>query len=227
MAVALLGGLLLAVGVRKRSLLGTAMAVAGGWLLYRGVRGLGRRSESGGAGAMSGWDRLDLGETAEETEVERTITVEKPADELYQFWREPAELTRIVGHFAEVGPAGEDRLHWTIAGPLGQKMEWETEIVEDRPGEFLQWESVEDSGLLDGWSVRFRSAPNDRGTEVTLHLRFDPPGGQYGRKAMELLDVVPSTVASKALRRFKSLAETGEIPTLERNPSGRGSGDLI
>jgi hypothetical protein len=33
--------------------------------------------------------------------------------------------------------------------------------------------------------------------------------------------VVPRTIATQALRRFKSLVETGEIPTLEHNPSAR------
>jgi hypothetical protein len=44
---------------------------------------------------------------------------------------------------------------------------------------------------------------------------------------MTLLGVVPETLASRALDRLKSLAETGEIPTLDRNPSGRGRGDLV
>ena len=28
--------------------------------------------------------------------------------------------------------------------------------------------------------VQFRPAPGDRGTEVTLRIRFDPPGGALG-----------------------------------------------
>jgi hypothetical protein len=44
---------------------------------------------------------------------------------------------------------------------------------------------------------------------------------------MERLDLVPNAAAGKALRRFKSLVETGEMPTLEGNPSARGSGDPL
>ena len=41
---------------------------------------------------------------------------------------------------------------------------------------------------------------------------------------MKFLRVVPDTMARVALQRFKSLAETGEIPTTEGSPSGRASG---
>jgi hypothetical protein len=44
---------------------------------------------------------------------------------------------------------------------------------------------------------------------------------------MEPLGTVPATLAEKALDRFKSLAETGEVLTVERNSSARGSGDRI
>jgi hypothetical protein len=30
-----------------------------------------------------------------------------------------------------------------------------------------------------------------------------------------------------SLRRIKSLLETGEVPTLTKNPSARGAGDLV
>jgi hypothetical protein len=44
---------------------------------------------------------------------------------------------------------------------------------------------------------------------------------------MKLTNVVPKMAVGNALRRFKSLVETGEIPTLDRNPSARGSGDAV
>lgn len=159
--------------------------------------------------------------------IERSVTVGKDADELYRYWRDSDLLSRIVGDVADVGVAGEDRHRWSVQTPLGRNVEWETEILEDRPGEVLRWQSVDGSALSSESSVRFREAPDGRGTEVTLTMRFDPPGGRVGRTAMELLGVVPEALANTMLDRFKSLAETGEIPTLERNPSGRGSGDLV
>jgi hypothetical protein len=36
-----------------------------------------------------------------------------------------------------------------------------------------------------------------------------------------MIGIVPDILAMKALRRFKSFAETGEVPNTEHNPSAR------
>ncbi len=72
-------------------------------------------------------------------------------------------------------------------------------------------------------SVEFRDAPREYGTEITLRVRFEPPAGKLGTAAARLFDEPPKLVLAKALRRFKSLVETGEIASTDRNPSGRES----
>jgi uncharacterized membrane protein len=73
--------------------------------------------------------------------------------------------------------------------------------------------------------VTFRAAPAGWGTEVALHLDFGVPGGALGRAVVDHLPMAPRLAAERALRRFKSLVETGEMPTLDRNVSARGRGD--
>lgn len=197
------------------------MALGGGWLVARGVSG------SDKPAAVGGSDRGAGGPADRALTVERSITVGAPADELSEYWRDPEQLTRIVGSFAEVTGAGGDRLRWEARPPRGPSVTWETKIVADEPGEMLRWESVEGATIANEGEVRFRSAPSGRGTEVTLRLQFDPPGGRLGKAVVQRLDIVPATVAEKTLRRFKSLVETGEIPSLKHNPSARGSGDLL
>lgn len=197
-------------GRRRSTLLGGGSALVGGWLLYRNRK---RRNAAGAA--------------PDTVTVEDVITIGKPADELHRLWRDPQTHSRIMGDFAEVTSIGEDRQHWEVDVPLGRSVAWDAEVVEDRPGELLRWESLDGADLPNEGSVRFHPAPSDRGTKVSLQFRFDPPGGALGTTAVERLDIVPSTLATRALRRFKSLAETGEIPTLEKNPSARGTGDLV
>lgn len=211
-----LGGAVMMVGLRRRSLVGTAMTLIGGWLCYRGISGRTLISELFATSA-----------TADATEIERSITIEESADELYQLWRDPQQLAHIVGHFAEVTSVGEDYQQWVVPLPVG-RLAWDARIVEKRPGEFLRWESLAGAILPNEGTVHFHSAPDHR-TEVTLQIRFDPPGGVLGDRAVERLDTGPRLLAGTALRRFKSLAETGEIPTLEHNPSAHGSdsGDTV
>ena len=158
-------------------------------------------------------------------EVERSITIGKSAAELYRFWRDPKNLRRIMEHFAEVSTMGEDRQHWRVNAPLGQSLEWDAQIVEERPDEFLRWASLPEAKLPNEGSLALRPAPGVRGTEVKLYFRFDPPGGVLGDAAVKLLSFAPRVVAEKALRRFKSLVETGEIPTTEYQPAARADTD--
>jgi hypothetical protein len=89
-----------------------------------------------------------------------------------------------------------------------------------RPAEELQrlWDRPETrTDVLEGAeaSASFSPAPGDWGTVATLTVR----GGNGMASRLKL---------GRALRRFKSLAETGEIPTLEHNPSARpGPGDKV
>jgi uncharacterized membrane protein len=221
---AVLGALLLVRGLSRGSLL---RLLAGGGLLYRGLKGhsyLYERFDINTAGGPTyGYGRHETGASAESPDVTRAITIGKSANELYSFWRKPANLTRILGHFAEVSEAGEDRQHWKVQNRAGQSLEWDARIVNDRPGNSISWESLPGAELPNQGSVHFHPAPGGRGTEVKLHLRFDPPAGALGEAAMKRLSAVPSVLVDKALYRFKSLMETGEIPTLEHNPSARDS----
>ncbi len=218
----LLGGVFLLRGFIRSSLSDAALAAA---LLYRGVSGHSYLYQALGVNT-AGQSKQQESEN-DAPEVERSITIEKSADELYHFWREPQHVSEIMGSFAEATAAGGGRMHWRTQGPFAQSMEWDTQIVEERPGELLRWKSIDGAQLPNEGMIRFRPAPADWGTEATLYFRFEPPGGALGNSAAKLLGVVPRVLAEKALRRFKSLAETGEIPTLERNSSARGSGDRV
>ena len=94
--------------------------------------------------------------------------------------------------------------------------------MDDRPGEGIGWRSLPGATVSNEGSVRFRPASADRGAVATLRFRFDPPGGALGDAAVKLLGTTPLDLAADgALRRFKSLVETGEIPTTERQPAAR------
>lgn len=138
----------------------------------------------------------DRGTAAVATEdapaVVAAITMGKPAAELARLRRDPQTQTRITSRLAEVTPAGNGRMHWKVRGPLGRGVEWDTRVVENRPGSGQRRQSVEGASLPCDGEVRFRPAPGDRGTEVTLRIRSDPPGGALGLAAAKLPSFLPS-----------------------------------
>lgn len=186
-----------------------ALAVLGAERLGQSSRGRAR-----GGGPAQGW--------GEEPEVEYSIPIERPADELHRAWRDPATLPRILAFLVEIRPTGDGRSEWRADGPLGQSHTWVMQISEERPGELIRANSDGGGALVSAWEVRFRAAPGGRGTVTTLRVRFDPPGGMLGDVAARVFgSVVPKELASKTLHFFKSLVLTGEIPTTDRQPAAR------
>ncbi len=223
-ASAATGALLVTLGLRRSSLPGLVLALLGGDLIYRGISGRCHLYEAFGVNTAdrprpTAWSLRSA--WAGESQIRRAITISKPAEELYRSWRNPDILARVMAPIAKVTPAGERRQRWRMRMPLGRTIQWEAQIVEDQPGELMCWQSLEGAALPNRGEVRFQPAPANRGTEMTLHMRFDPPGGGLGHAAVKLFGIVPDMAAEKVLRRFKSLVETGEIATLERNPAAR------
>ena len=226
-AAAFFGVVLLGRGLSRRSLRGALSAVAGGALLYVAFGGDSRIEQT--LESLTVGDELpdEEAETESETSITRSVTIGRPPDELYDAWRDPEQFTRVMGHVADVTSRNDDRFYWTVHGPMGRDVSWETHVVEEEPGEFVRWETPEDAMLPNQGEARFESAAGDRGTIVTLSITIDPPGGTLGNAALKRLGVVPGMLAGEALRRFKSLVETGEIQTLSGNPSARGRGDRV
>lgn len=222
----LLGGALLTQGITRRPLVGLPLATVGGVLLYRGISGHSFLYQGFGMNTAERSKRSRARTGTGALELEHSITVKKPARDLQRYWREPQQLARIMEDFAEVTPVSEHRAHWRVRGPLGRTLKWDTQVVEDRPGELLRWESLEGAGLQSRGEVHFRPAPQDWGTETTLYLRVEPPGpgGLIAKTLAKRQGILVHLPMEKALRRFKSLAETGEIPTPEPNPASRSRG---
>ncbi|MDB5962862.1 MAG: hypothetical protein JWP59_4156 [Massilia sp.] len=194
-------------GGRKRGAAALALSAVAGAAAVGAVRGV-----QGNAGSKRQGGK---------PEVERSITIGKTADELRRHWLDPRTLPQIMADFATVRATGDGRMHWKVEGPLGHAYEWDSETI-DRPDEGVGWRSLADGAISnEGW-VRFHAAPADRGTVVTLHVRFDPPGGALGEGLLKFLGTTPlDLVVDAALRRFKNLVETGEIPTTVRQPAAR------
>ena len=205
--------------------LGAAAILAGLGGRRKGAAALAVTAVAGAVGAMRS-AQVEREKAGGEPEVERSITIGKTADELRHYWLDPRTLPQVMAGFATVRASGEGRMHWKVEGPLGHAWEWETEAVDretmDRPGEGIGWRSLPDAPIQnEGW-VRFQPAPAGRGTVATLRFRFDPPAGALGDALLKLLGTTPlDMVADAALRRFKNLVETGEIPTTVRQPAAR------
>jgi hypothetical protein len=81
------------------------------------------------------------------------------------------------------------------------------------------------STYIDGLDaqVAFKPAPGDRGTEIHLTFSVTPPGGKLGEAAAKLTGALPQAKVKDELRRFKQLAETGEVARSDGTPEGEAA----
>jgi len=222
LASAIGGALLAAYGISQRSKSGAAIAAAGGALIVRGATGY-----------CPGYATLGVDTSSEETKsalagakgtpVETAVTIGKPHDELYRFWRDLENLPRFMPHLVSIQDLGENRSHWVAKAIRGRVVEWDAEIINDDENELIGWRTLNGSEVVSAGSVRFRPTGKDNETQVHVHLQYDPPAGKVGAAVAWLFGEEPSQTIREDLRRFKALMETGEVPTIEGQPRGRQS----
>jgi uncharacterized membrane protein len=224
----LLGGAGLALlAARQKGVGGALLGLAGAVLLHRGATGhcyvydALEVDTSGEPAASRGTVAL---EEQPGVSVNASITVARPADEVYAIWRDFERAPRYMDRIAQVEVLDDTRSRWTATGPMGRSWTWESEVVEDRPGELIAWESLPGAELPNrGW-VQFLPAGGDgRQTEVRYFVEFDPPGGVIGEAIAGAFHTAPREMIRADLRRFRELVEAGEpTPAGAAEPTAEG-----
>jgi uncharacterized membrane protein len=160
--------------------------------------------------------------------IRKSVTVNRPVEEVYRFWRHFENAPRFMRRIESVQELCDRRSRWR-AKVAGATVEWESEVTEDEPNRLIAWRSVDSAPLTHAGSVRFMPAPGDRGTEVVVELSYKPPGSVFATGLAKLVGKDPVAELQEDLRAFKELLETGEIansagPAARRRPSLLGQG---
>jgi uncharacterized membrane protein len=217
------GGALAAYGIRKRSWGGAAVAAFGGVLAYRGLTGhchlyraIGIPSRSQGKGRNVSVP-YELG-----IRVDAAVTIDKPREELYRFWRNLENLPRFMRHIESVKEIDNKHSHWVVKAPARRSVQWKAEIINEVENELIGWRSLPGADVDNAGSVHFKTEPDGKGTSVRIALQYNPPGGLVGALLARLFGEEPSQQIREDLLRFKRLMETGlmEEPS-ETHTNGR------
>ena len=149
----------------------------------------------------------------------RAVTIRRPASELYAFWRKIENLQSVIKDPVSITAISTNESHWEVTAPTG-RVEWDSLIINDEPNAMIAWRSREGAEVPNAGSVRFAPAPGDEGTEVTVAIEYDPPGGALGKFAAKLTGEDAGLQIYITLKRLKALMEAGEIPTTEGQSVG-------
>ncbi|MBA3463161.1 MAG: SRPBCC family protein [Deltaproteobacteria bacterium] len=136
-----------------------------------------------------------------------SVTINKPPEEVYAFYRRLEQLPSFMDYLESVRVIDQTKSHWVAKLPVGN-IEWDAEIIEDIPGELIAWRTMPGSKLKLSGRVTFRRTPGRNMTEVRCEMKLGFTGA------------APSTALAKAfakpqikgdLRRLKQVLETGEV----------------
>ena len=200
-ALAATGGLLLlARGLRHRTLAGLASDAAGVALLVHvaGTRGRARYTTLDGRPAVA---------------IRKTLHIQAPPGEVFALFNKPDVFPRFMTHVRAVRRDGDRHSHWKVTGPLGTSFEWGAEITELEPDRLIAWRSTDGSDVANEGRITFTPS-GDGKTDVQVQLSYHPPGGVVGHAIATVFGVGPKKQLDDDLLRLKSLLETGKATGL-------------
>ncbi|HEY3330632.1 MAG TPA: SRPBCC family protein [Capsulimonadaceae bacterium] len=197
----------LATGIKNKSMPSLALAVLGGGMIYKAASE--KRNSSQAAS-----DHLPY---RGGVVIEKSVTIAKPASELFTFWHNFENLSCFMEHLISVKQVDDRISHWVAKGPAGIPIEWDAEVINEIPGEMIAWRSLETANIDNTGSVHFK--PQDDGsTLVKVVIRYDPPGRHVGAALARLFGEEPGLQVDEDLHRFKQLMETGEVSANAQKP---------
>jgi uncharacterized membrane protein len=196
-ATVLSGTALAALGLTRRGWTRTTLAASGGYLVYLGI--------TGKAAPYKGAVRV-------------AFTINRSPEEVYSFVLDPQNWPRFLQGI-EMEPGQEGSLVLSLGKPAGLDIRSEVVVTDERANEYIAWSSLP-GALQHRGVIRFRPAPANRGTEISVAFEYRVPAGPFGRALGLLVGWDPEQLVRESLRHLKQLLEAGEIPTTLGQPSG-------
>lgn len=195
--VAAAGGALVAFGATRRAPLACVLGTVGLGLAVRGLTNLETKR------------LLGIGAGRRAVDIQKTITIQRPVEEVFRFWSNIENFPRFMSHLKEVRDLGNGRSHWVATAPAGFAMAWDAVITQYLPNQVIAWRSEPGSTVANAGVIRFQSAP-EGGTRVDIRLSYNPPGGALGHFAAMLFGADAKSAMDEDLVRLKSLLEEGK-----------------
>jgi uncharacterized membrane protein len=167
---------------------------AGGYLITRGI-----------SGHCEIYTRLGKINTEPvNTNIRSTFTVNKPRQEVYEFWRQLDNLPKFMKHLESVEVIDSKRSHWVLKLPAGiTAVSWDAEIVNDDPGKAIGWSSLPGSIIDNAGKVRFKDTEDGNGTIVDVFISYTPPAGGVGTGISHIVNPLFKGMVDEDVRNFK------------------------
>lgn len=198
-------------------------AAAGTYLLYNGLSGKHRnivQTAAGGAllaRAISGYcpayALADSKLKSENVNIRTSIIIDRPVDQVYNFWRRLENLPKFMSHLDSVTPIDELTSAWKAKGPAGVgSISWKAEILMDEKGRMLSWHSLPGSTIDNAGKVVFHEKGNNK-TELDITISYHAPMGVAGEAAARFINPLFRKIVESDVAQLKSYLEESKALT--------------
>lgn len=185
-------------------------AAFAGYLLFRGTTGF--------CGLYNLMGKTKPDARSRNVNIQVTQLVERPREEVYEFWRKFENLPMFMEHLESVKSLNDHISVWKAEGPAGMgTMTWKSEIVKERPNELIGWQSLPGSAVENAGKVEFKDVEGF-GTEVHVVISYSAPGGIPGEGAARLINGVFEDMVREDIENFKEFMEEWKVPGINEQP---------
>lgn len=141
--------------------------------------------------------------------IESRVVIDRPAAEIFAFYRDFRNLPLFLGDVMSVEPTGSSTSRWTVQGPLGIRVHWSVEVTGEEKDAYIRYRTTAVRGLGTTWDVRFTPDPGSGRTEVREVMTL--PLGRVTQAGLGLIGKPPADETAANLHRLKQLMETGQV----------------
>ena len=147
--------------------------------------------------------------------IKQRFIVNKPREEVYQFWRRLENLPLFMRPIESFEEKDAVVSRWKARFSKNMpSVKWDAEIVKDIENHFIGWHSVRGSVLDHGGKVEFNDAPGG-GTELEVVFSYISPIGGIGTGLAKQFSPALEEIIREDILYFKRFIETREVPEEE------------
>jgi uncharacterized membrane protein len=149
-----------------------------------------------------------------------SVIIKKSPQEVFTFWRDFSNLKHFMKDISDIRVLDPKTSRWSAEVKPGQHVHWDVEVAEEQPGKMISWRSTPESEVHTVGCVYFDRVPGKRGTIVRLSMIYNKPAGVITEFIHKFSGQDPEMLVLLNLRRLKAFLESGEMPTIQGQPSG-------
>lgn len=139
-------------------------------------------------------------------QVRVATTVHAPIERVFDAWSRFEDFPRFMPMVAEVRPVGEDRWHWTIAGPAGAPIQFVSSVTRRERPRLIAWQTDDGAVVEHSGTARFRPTADGR-TCIEVAMSWRPVGGALGEGVAFVAGIDPERALRDGLSAFKARLE--------------------